>query len=152
MRGLRLQSDLTAWSINWRESLFCNVTELFRKMFQPRSLWTGCLELLSKMDHRVYPMVQCRRSQGIHDKTRFCWHGLEYSGPQRKDLEVDAVPRHRLPCRRFEEVFSGYWWGFSKRTGKPLNQCYTVLNALKENDIRLRILSRWTFEKFESNS
>ena len=130
MRGLRLQSDLTEWLINWREPLFCNVTELFRKMFQLRSLWTVCL--LSKMGHQIYPMVQCRRGQGIHYKTRFCWHGLEFSGPQRKDRNLDPVTRHKVSCCRFEEVFSGYWWGFSVRTGRPLNHCCTVLNPLKK--------------------
>ena len=151
MRGLRLQSDLTTWLINWREPLFCNVTELFRKMFQLRSLWTGCL--LSKMGHLAYPMVQCRRSQGVQNKTCFCWHGLQLSGLERKDLDVDAVPRYKLSCR-FEEVFSGYWSGFSVRTGKPLNHSCTVLNYLKEMTSlkRLRILSSWSFEKFESNS
>ena len=84
------------------------------------------------MGHHVYPMVQSRCSQGVQNKTCFCWHGLEFSGPQRKDLKMEHVPGHNFSTCRLDEVFSGHWLGFSVRRGKPLNPSCTILNSLKE--------------------
>ena len=131
---------------------FCCVTELFRKMFLLRRLRISCL--LSKMGHLVYPMVQCRYFQGIHDSF-CCWKRLQCVGQyahfhgriQRKDPVLDYLSRNVNCCCRFEKVFSGYWSGFSVKTGRPLDHSSSLLNSLKGigiiSEVYHRFLHRW---------
>ena len=126
--------------INRRKLLFWYVTVLFRKMFLFRSLWSSCL--LLKMDHNVSPMVQCRWSQGILENFSSRWHALECIGPR---LQTEGTQLHDVVRRRGfhwggdEEVCSGYWLGFSMKTGRPLDHSYSDLNSLKGNGKNVKI-------------